>query len=162
VALRITRSWNQTGQKYAGNPDIVKSFLLPEPGMLWLLLSVTYILVSFRILPCLEGLPYVVSTGLTSLLISTALSFKLAFTVEDAPELVVGVAKVLHSMFQGQSLLFRARLVFALISVSAVVATYRSLMGGPRAAFTSCMFSLCQVSLGIKSGQPFWKALFVN
>lgn len=139
VALRIMRSWNQTGQKYAGEPDIVKMFLLPEPGTLWLLLSATYVLISFKILPLLGNLPYAVSTGLTSLLISTALSFKLAFTVADAPELVVGAARVLHSMFQGQSLLFRARLVFGLLSLSGTYATYRSLTGGPQAALSSGM-----------------------
>lgn len=145
AALRISRSWNQTGQKFAGEPDIVKTFLLPEPGRLWVLLSLTYVLVSFRILPTLQGLPYVVSTGLTSLLISTALSFKLAFTVEDAPELVVGFARVLHSMFQGQSLLFRARLIFGLISLSGAFAAYRSLTGTPRVAITSCKHSPCFV-----------------
>lgn len=139
AALRVARSWNQTGQKFAGEPDIVKTFLIPEPSRLWVLLSLTYVLVSFRILPTLQGLPYVVSTGLTSLLISTALSFKLAFTVEDAPELVVGLARTLHGMSQGQSLLFRARLVFSLIGLSGGFAVYRCLTGSsPRTVLTSC------------------------
>ncbi|CAG9993371.1 unnamed protein product [Clonostachys byssicola] len=137
AALRLMRSWNQTGQKYAGEPDIVKIFLLPYPELLWILVAATYGIISFNILASLDGLPYVISTGLSSFLVSAAFSFKLAFTAEDAPELVVGFAKAVYDMFQGQTLLFRARLVFALLSITGVWATYRSIVGGPRASRTS-------------------------
>jgi ethanolaminephosphotransferase len=136
--LRLTRSWNQTGQKFAGEPDIVKLFLLPNPKLLWLVVISMYMLLSFRILPgLLDGLPYTAATSLTALLVSSAFAFKLAFTAEDAPELVSGFAEELLRIFGGQSLLFRARLVFALLGVCAAFGVYRSLTGSPRAVRAS-------------------------
>ncbi|KAL6850872.1 major facilitator superfamily transporter protein [Amphichorda felina] len=69
-----------------------------------------YILVSFHILPSFDGLPYIAATGLTSVLITSAFTFKLAFTAEDSPELISGFTEILLRAFQGQSLIFRARL----------------------------------------------------
>ena len=83
------------------------------------------------------GIPFVAATGLTALLVSTASTFKLAFAAEDAPELVVGLAKALSDNLQGQSLLLRARVVFALLGVGAGVAVYHAFTGGPRAGRTS-------------------------
>ena len=142
TALRLIRSWNQTGQKFAGEPDIVKLFLYEYPMLLWVLVGLTYATLSFQILPSFEGLPYIAATGLTALLISTASSFKLAFAAEDVPELVVGLAKALNDNFQGQSLLLRARVVFALLGIATSAAIYHSRTGGPRAARTSGKFSV--------------------
>jgi ethanolaminephosphotransferase len=137
ASLRLIRSWNQTGQKFAGDPDIVKIFLLPNPPLLWILVSITYIVVSFHVMRNLEGLPYVVITGITSVLVSAAFAFKLAFTAEDAPELVVGIARTLHDHFQGHSLLMRARIVFAVVALLVAVGIYNAVRGGPRASQTS-------------------------
>lgn len=130
TALRLLRGWNQTGQKYAGEPDIVKLFLVRYPQLLWILSGIMYAFVAFRLLSGLQGLPLVVATTLTSVLISAAFSFKLAFTAEDSPELVVGLVKTLSDNFQGQSLLSRARLVFFLLSVVYAVGIYKSLHKG--------------------------------
>lgn len=85
----------------------------------------------------LEGLPYVAITGITSVLVSAAFSFKLAFTAEDAPELVVGIARTLHDHFQGHSLLLRARIVFAVLTLLVGVGVYNAIRGGQRASRTS-------------------------
>ncbi|KEY67315.1 hypothetical protein S7711_04567 [Stachybotrys chartarum IBT 7711] len=130
TALRLLRGWNQTGQKYAGEPDIVKLFLVRYPQLLWILSGIMYAVVAFRLLSELKGLPLVVITTLTSVLISAAFSFKLAFTAEDSPELVVGLVKTLSDNFQGQSLLSRARLVFFLLGVVYAVGIYKSLHKG--------------------------------
>ncbi|RWA07654.1 hypothetical protein EKO27_g7460 [Xylaria grammica] len=37
--MKLMRSWNQTGQKFAGGPDIVTAFLLPNPTLLWVLMG---------------------------------------------------------------------------------------------------------------------------
>ena len=140
--LRLTRSWNQTGQKFAGEPDIVKLLLVQHPWLLWLLVGAMYILVSFHILPSFDGLPYIAATGLTSVLITSAFTFKLAFTAEDSPELISGFTEILLRAFQGQSLIFRARLVFGLIGLCAVFGIYRSLIGSPRTIRASCMSQL--------------------
>lgn len=43
VIVRIIRSWNQTGQKYAGGPDIASYLSLEEhSGWLWLLILINY------------------------------------------------------------------------------------------------------------------------
>lgn len=43
VIVRVIRSWNQTGQKYAGSPDIASFLSLPEnSGWLWFLIVVYY------------------------------------------------------------------------------------------------------------------------
>lgn len=133
AALRLIRSWNQTGQKFAGEPDIVKMFLMPYPELLWALVGAMYVVTALEILPNLDGLPLVAVTGLTSILVSSAFSFKLAFTAEDSPELVVGFAKTISDTFAGQTLLSRARIVFALLTALSGFAIYRSFTGPPRA-----------------------------
>ncbi|KAF7555222.1 hypothetical protein G7046_g6594 [Stylonectria norvegica] len=137
AALRMTRAWNQTGQKFAGEPDIVKTFLIPYPQLLWIIISAAYILVSFRILSCIDGVSYILATLLTSVLISSAFSFKLDFTSEDAPELVVGFAETLNAMFEGQSLLWRARTVFILLTIMTLYGIYRTLTGSRGARINS-------------------------
>lgn len=107
-------------------------FLVPHPELFWVLVALMYIAVSFQILPSLADMPFIVATSLTSIMISSALSFKLAFTVEDAPELVVGFARKLHDMFEGQSLLLRARIVFAVIAILSCYAIYQAKTGGIR------------------------------
>ncbi|KPM37598.1 GPI ethanolamine phosphate transferase 2 [Neonectria ditissima] len=116
AALRVTRGWNQTGQKFAGEPDIVKTYVVPNPQLLWITITVAYIMLSFRILSRLDSLPYFAATSLASLLLTSAFSFKMDFTSEDAPELVIGFAHTFNQMFQGQSLLWKARTVFGLLA----------------------------------------------
>lgn len=136
--LRITRGWNQTGQKFAGESDIVKRFLLPQPEYLWTLVGTAYFFVFAQILRTFDGLPFVITTGLLSILVTSAFAFKLAFTAEDAPELVTdGYPGMLLELLQGPSLLFRARLVFVLLAICAAYGAYRSLTGGPRGARVS-------------------------
>ncbi|KAM5353787.1 hypothetical protein ACJ41O_000437 [Fusarium nematophilum] len=137
AALRLTRGWNQTGQKFAGNPDIVKSYIVTHPQLLWTVLTFSYIILSFRLLARLDKIPYLAGTSLTSVLLLTAYSFKLDFTSEDAPELVVGFARTLNDMFQGQSLLWRARTTFILLAIFTIYGVYRSLTGGRTAQMQS-------------------------
>lgn len=117
---------------------------MTHPQLLWLILLLIYTVLSFRLLTRLESLPYFVGTSITSVLLMTAFSFKLDFTREDAPELVVGFARQLHEMFQGLTLLWRARIVFMLISSLMAYGTYRALTRGRFAkmqsgkSFTSC------------------------
>ncbi|KAF5663684.1 ethanolaminephosphotransferase [Fusarium heterosporum] len=130
VALRLTRGWNQTGQKFAGNADIAKSFILTHPQLLWSILTLGYMIMSFRLLARLKSLPSMVSTSITSVLLMSAYSFKLDFTSEDAPELVVGFARTLNDLLAGQSLLWRARTAFILLGVLFGYGIYRSFTGG--------------------------------
>ncbi|TQV92331.1 hypothetical protein V2A60_007020 [Cordyceps javanica] len=133
LAARITRSWNQTGQKFAGEPDVVKLFVNRYPSALWIIIIVMYGIIWFQMLPSLESIPSIAATSSTSVLISSAFTFKLAFTAADAPELVVGFAKTLNDKFEGQSLLWRARVVFIVLGLLSAFAIVRGVAGGRHA-----------------------------
>lgn len=137
AALRLIRSWNQTGQKFAGESDTVKRFLIPNPEILWALITLAYVVVTFQTLQSLSGLPYILATSLMPAVFLATFTFKLAFTAEDAPELVVGFAHDLLDIFQGPSLIFRARIIFGLLAVLSGFAIYRAKTGGPRASQSS-------------------------
>ncbi|KAF4506391.1 hypothetical protein G6O67_006481 [Ophiocordyceps sinensis] len=128
-ALRLARGWNQTGQKFAGEPDVVKTFLAPNPRLVWALVSLAYMFVMFRMLVDLRGIPVVVASSLSLSLVMAAFTFKLAFTAEAAPELVAGLAKKLNDSLEGPSLTSRARVVFMLMTVLAGVAVYQRKRG---------------------------------
>ncbi|KAF3207428.1 major facilitator super transporter protein [Orbilia oligospora] len=49
VLLRLTRRWNQTGQKHAGAPDITNTFLTNNPTILWALVFFSYTDMFFRL-----------------------------------------------------------------------------------------------------------------
>ncbi|CAJ2506873.1 Uu.00g080590.m01.CDS01 [Anthostomella pinea] len=122
--MRLVRGWNQTGQKFAGEPDIVTIFLTTNPSLLWTLVLATYAMVSWELFNGLEGVPSVVSGSVVVGVVTSALSFKLAFTNEDAPELVVGFARTVTSMLNGPSLLTRARAVFTGIGLMSLYPIY--------------------------------------
>ncbi|KAM7223613.1 GPI ethanolamine phosphate transferase 2 [Rhypophila decipiens] len=113
-ALRLIRGWNQTGQKFAGESDIVKRFITSNPSLLWFLVGCTYLWIHREIISSLVSLPRSVRySGATGLALA-GITFKVAFTNEDAPELVVGSARKLLDMdlARGASLVTRARTVF--------------------------------------------------
>ncbi|KAI5860533.1 alkaline phosphatase-like protein [Durotheca rogersii] len=123
-AMRIARGWNQTGQKFAGEPDIVTSLLAPNPSLLWFLVIATYAAVSRGLFTSLGDIPTVVSGSVVAGLVISAMSFKLAFTNEDAPELVVGFARLLANMFEGPPLVHRARAVFLGLGLTLIYPLY--------------------------------------
>lgn len=133
VVIRLIRSWNQTGQKFAGEPDTVKLFMSPNPQLLWVLITLAYATASLQVFPKFHDLPYIVVASLVSVLVSSAITFKLAFTAEDSPELVTGLPKTLNDKFRGQSLVSRARVVFAVLAFMTLVAVYQARTGGSRA-----------------------------
>ncbi|KAK7403190.1 major facilitator superfamily transporter protein [Neonectria punicea] len=162
AALRLTRGWNQTGQKFAGEPDIVKTYVVPNPQLLWATITAAYVMLSFRILSRLSRLPYFAATSLASLLLTSAFSFKLDFTSEDAPELVVGYAHSFNQIFQGQSLLWKARTVFAVLGVIWVYGMYHTLTGRRAAQTQSAnLFQLLYTVLGMTQSRATNIPLFL-
>src|SRR5579862_6240245 len=96
IALRVARRWNQTGQKFAGEPDIAKSFLPLHSLILWGAVLTTY----FDILQRLSRrgfrhAPIQISSIVAITLCLAAFSFKVSFTNADAPELVQGFSLAL-------------------------------------------------------------------
>jgi hypothetical protein len=130
VSLRVVRGWNQTGQKFAGGPDIVKLFLVPCPQLLWCLVLATYGWVTVELVSCTKGvLPTAIATPLVIGLVTSAVSFKIAFASEDAPEIVTGFVQNLLRLIEGPSLLARARVVFLTLMASSLYPLYLSVTG---------------------------------
>ncbi|KAK3301555.1 alkaline-phosphatase-like protein [Chaetomium strumarium] len=125
LATRIIRSWNQTGQKFAGEPDIAKTFLHTNPILLWGLIGATYLWVHQNLIYGLSGLPIWLSFAAATGLGLAAFTFKVAFTLEDAPELVTEFARrsLDLNFTQGASLVARARAVFMGIALLAGLTT---------------------------------------
>ncbi|KAF8538213.1 alkaline-phosphatase-like protein [Trichophaea hybrida] len=87
--LRIIRRWNQTGQKYAGAPDIVKSYFPEHTTILWVLIILTYFDVFVGI--CRHGFRNIGPQAAGIFAFTTtmaAFGFKLSFAAYDAMELV--------------------------------------------------------------------------
>ncbi|CAI4211447.1 unnamed protein product [Parascedosporium putredinis] len=131
AATRLVRGWNQTGQKFAGEPDIVKSFMTTYPRFLWLIVMISYIWLQGRLMRRLNQIaPIWVSVPSVVALMWAAFSFKLAFTNEDSPELVVSPMSDLHAIMPGLALITRARLVFASATAITAYALFINLRGG--------------------------------
>ncbi|KAL2271858.1 hypothetical protein VTJ83DRAFT_1229 [Remersonia thermophila] len=123
LVMRIVRSWNQTGQKFAGEPDIVKMYLHTNPALLWCLIAAAYIWVHMNLVFGLNSLPIWLSFAAATALVLAAFTFKVAFTLEDAPELVTGFARgMLEMNFSKHApLITRAHTVFIGLGILAAV-----------------------------------------
>ncbi|KAI0097074.1 alkaline phosphatase-like protein [Daldinia grandis] len=141
-AMRLTRGWNQTGQKFAGEPDIVTSFMASNPQLLWSLTFTTYAMVSFELFNGLRRTPTAISGSVVVGLAISAVSFKLSFTNEDAPELIVGFAKTLVDLFHGPTLVNRARAVFLGLGVTSIYPLYIIFVQGTKQSKGDAMRTL--------------------
>lgn len=124
VLLRITRSWNQTGQKYAGSPDIAKHVLPLHRQLTWFLVLSAYIWFTYRLSEhTLPRYPRWIATSLSIILGVSSLIFKTTFTLADAPELLTGLESFVPQMIRDISLVSQARLVFATAFILAIGTT---------------------------------------
>lgn len=123
----ISRRWNQTGQKYAGDPDISSSILPAHTWLLWLLVIATYMLITLRISHrATSGKPTRQISLLSTTVCFAAFTFKVAFTAADAPELLrdVDILSPLVVLASRVSLVAQARVVFVGIVQLLAYATY--------------------------------------
>jgi len=121
---RIALRWNQTGQKYAGSPDIVHDLLIRFPLILWLLVIVTYATVAARLAYHLLRdlkMDAVISSTIATGLCIPALIFKLGFTASDAPELLDWLGQSPTSILQDIPLILTARLTFISLALTAAL-----------------------------------------
>ena len=140
AGLRIARRWNQTGQKFAGEPDIARTFLPKHTELLWVLAIATYVNIIYRHsrrrrrqLSAFPAEPY-----LTITLGYLALWFKAAYTVAEAPELLWGLPHFVPDLLANTPLLLLARTVFLGILVSLVVGWKCSPSQSAAAAHGTC------------------------
>ncbi|KAJ5092245.1 hypothetical protein NUU61_007115 [Penicillium alfredii] len=112
VSLRFLRRWNQTGQKFAAEPDIGRTFFPRNPSILWGLVVVAYADAGGQLL---SSLPDAILLKLWALTLTIgAFGFKLNFAASDVPELLDGtfISKTVGMWPNGPSLILQARLVF--------------------------------------------------
>lgn len=121
ATARVARRWNQTGQKFAGEPDIARTFFSAHTAVLWVAVVATY-LWNLRSLAS-HGFPrfsQTISGGIGTSLAAASATFKLAFTSQDSPELMADLARTMVSPELGVSLVARARIVFITIGFALV------------------------------------------
>ncbi|KIX09141.1 uncharacterized protein Z518_00219 [Rhinocladiella mackenziei CBS 650.93] len=115
LLLGLVRRWRQTGQKYAGGPDLLSELIMPNAWLLWALIIFTYAVLSRNLSRRFAVWMGSKQMGLLPVLVSiAAFLFKIAFTAADAPELLLSFP-VLNPMvsFVGRyPLLNLARVVF--------------------------------------------------
>ncbi|EXJ62486.1 hypothetical protein A1O7_02923 [Cladophialophora yegresii CBS 114405] len=115
ILFGMARRWRQTGQKYAGEADIISEVVVPNAWVLWLLVMLTYAVLSrnlSRRTGVWMGSPRM---GVLPALISiSAFLFKIAFTAADAPELLASfpVLNPLVGFVSAYPLVSLARVVF--------------------------------------------------
>ena len=121
VTARVARRWNQTGQKFAGDPDIARTFFSEHKATLWIAVVGAY-LWNLRSLAN-RGFSLFsqnISGGIATALATASATFKLAFTSQDSPELMAGPNGPLIAGELSLPLVTRARIAFAAIGFALV------------------------------------------
>jgi ethanolaminephosphotransferase len=120
---RLMVRWNQTGQKHAGEADIVHAFFPSHHVMMWLLVLATYLVVGMQLArTSFSG--SIIGEGdlaLAFVMILPAVIFKLNFTQADAPELVLGLGEQLRGVSANIDLVTQARVVFVMLTLALII-----------------------------------------
>ncbi|OBT48294.1 hypothetical protein VE00_01172 [Pseudogymnoascus sp. WSF 3629] len=155
AGLRFTRRWNQTGQKFAGEPDIARTFLAEHTTFLWALVFAMYMWNCYSLSSTgFPHLPRSIAKGVSQFLAVMAAAFKVAFTHEDAPELLDWTASKVAELTTGFSLVARARGVFigiALALAQTIGAEYFSAVRRHRFTSTRTIHNLLTLFLMTQS-----------
>ena len=115
ILFGLGRRWRQTGQKYAGEADLISEVIIPNVWVLWVLVMLTYAVLSrnlSRRTGVWMGSPQM---GILPALISiSGFLFKVAFTAADAPELLAAfpILNPLVAFVSAYPLVSLARVVF--------------------------------------------------
>jgi len=120
ISYRILRRWNQTGQKFAAEPDIARNFFPRHQNILWALIILTYFDTCMRL--CRNSPPSNIWRSAAILTTIAAFFFKLVFVASDSPELLdESLLSPIQKSLEGVPLILPARLV--LCGISLLVAT---------------------------------------
>lgn len=131
---RLMLRWNQTGQKHAGEPDIVHAFFPSHHILMWMLILATYLIVGFQLAKiCLRGAMIGdADLAIAFVVILPAVVFKLNFTQADAPELVLGLGEKLRAVTANVDLVSQARVVFVMLTFCFILAVVEAKWKGKR------------------------------
>lgn len=121
ITYRILRRWNQTGQKFAAEPDIARAFFSAHQDTLWFLVILTYANTYKHLL---ISSPSSLVWRLVSLFATiAAFIFKLTFVASDSPELLgESFLGPLANTVSHVSLVLQARIVFCGVALMVLYA----------------------------------------
>ncbi|PLB49539.1 alkaline phosphatase-like protein [Aspergillus steynii IBT 23096] len=127
---RILRRWNQTGQKFAAEPDVARAFLPSHPHILWALVILTYVDVCLHLV---SGFSRSVTWAvMVFVVVVAAFLFKLASVASDSFELLSGsVLEPMARLVGGIPLVLHARFVDCGIFLLVAGAMYLRKTSGP-------------------------------
>jgi ethanolaminephosphotransferase len=124
ITQRILRRWNQTGQKFAAEPDIARTFFARHPEVFWGLFVLTYVDAGHHLLKSIS-ISKVFKLGVLVPVV-LAFTFKLHFVTSESPELLEGtfISWVVKEWPYSLSLVSHARLVFYGLAVIVLLALF--------------------------------------
>ncbi|PWY64294.1 alkaline phosphatase-like protein [Aspergillus heteromorphus CBS 117.55] len=130
VSHRVLRRWNQTGQKFAAEPDIARTFLPSHRLVLWFLVVLTYTGTCMRLTDRYLSRMW----RLCCLVVTTsALLLKVAFVAADSPELFYeSLLTPLRGILNGRMLIIFTRLVMGGILSLVPLSVYIARKSGTR------------------------------
>ena len=140
---RLMLRWNQTGQKHAGEPDIVHALFPSHHVLMWILILTTYLVVGYRLArTCLRSdMIGDADLAIAFVVILPAVVFKLNFTQADAPELVLGLGGQLRAITADLDLLTQARVVFVMLTLCLIIAIFEANWNGRKQSTRSRCFN---------------------
>lgn len=113
---RLMRRWNQTGQKFAAEPDIARVYFPGHQSSLWILVGLTYAGVYLQLVNGFS--PSWMSRLLCLSVTATSFMFKLVFAESESPELLnETVFGDIATLLRGMSLVIYARIAMAGIAI---------------------------------------------
>ncbi|KAL4958825.1 mannose-ethanolamine phosphotransferase LAS21 [Aspergillus stella-maris] len=129
IAHRVLRRWNQTGQKFAAEPDIVRDYFPTHQNTLWALVGLSYVDV------CLHLISDSFSSWMWRLfcvaLTTMAFTFKLVFAASESPELLEETfLGNIATFLQGVSLVTYARVTMCGIVLLLLIWVFLSKTSG--------------------------------
>ncbi|KAL8701384.1 MAG: hypothetical protein Q9224_000528 [Gallowayella concinna] len=111
--MRVIRAWNQTGQKHASQPDIARGIFPAHNGLLWMLVSATYVAVMRKMAFSIHSPRLWTLSVVAAIVVSMmGLAFKISFTLADSPELLRGIDIFRIQILGGNNLVKQARATF--------------------------------------------------
>ncbi|EAA57836.1 hypothetical protein AN6496.2 [Aspergillus nidulans FGSC A4] len=115
ISHRFMRRWNQTGQKFAAEPDIARIYLPSHRINLWLLIVVTYADVCLHLMDNLSSLIWrLLCLAVTAM----CFTFKLVFAASESPELLNETTiQTVATFMDGITLVLYARVAMGGIAV---------------------------------------------
>ncbi|KAL4950566.1 alkaline-phosphatase-like protein [Aspergillus filifer] len=129
VSHRVLRRWNQTGQKFAAEPDIVRDYFPTHQNTLWALVGLSYVDVCLHLIS--DSFPSWTWRLFCVVLTAMAFTFKLVFAASESPELLEeAFLGNITTFLQGVSLVAYARVTMCGIVLLLFLSVFLSKTSG--------------------------------